>query len=213
MAAWALQKLLARQPRGRRPRRPRSSTPGSARPSSLLVVRPERRRRLELDRPRRRERPLLHARGWSGRSAWPGRPATWCPTTFQQGRGLSAQPGCDDRRRRLRDQGHSAARPGGGRAGRLRPGQPALPRAAALSPAALAYLALALGGNGPQADGRRSAGSAGQAQPRRIRRRRLASRSGRRRLAAVEPVAGRVAGPVCPGGPGGRAARRPRPRS
>ena len=47
---------------------------------------------------------------------------------LQQGPGLPAEPGGRDRQRRLREQGHPAARPGRGGARRFRPGQPAVSR-------------------------------------------------------------------------------------
>ena len=126
------------------------------------------------------------------------RPAIACPTTRSTRRlGYLHEPGRRHGRRRLREQGDPAARPVGGRPGRLRPGQPALSqpaRAFARRPGPPARWPL------PRWTASRLAGElsgpAGQAES---RRRRAPRRNAAMRFAALEPFPGRAAGAVRPG--------------
>ena len=117
----------------RQPRGGRAGSPGPRQPHPRFrqpaAFRAERRRRLELDRHARRRRQSLcklpHRvgldAGQEGRLRRAGR-------SLQQGPGLPAEPSGRDRQRRLREQGHLAARPGRGGARRFRPGQPPVSR-------------------------------------------------------------------------------------
>ena len=130
MAGLGLQKLLGSDPRRRRPasRSARRPHPLGRRPVGLVA---ERRRRLELDRRGRRQRTLRHVAGPLG--AEPGAEGRLprARRAVPKGRRPGAESDCRRGRQRLREQGDSAARAVDGRSRRLRPGQPAAPRAAA----------------------------------------------------------------------------------
>ena len=218
MAALGLQRAAGRAARdGRRARRPRSSTPASARRSACWFP-----RRTTTAAGAGPAPAASSERYATARAVWAlslaRRPATACPTTRRQGRRLAPEPDRRHGRGRLRDQGDPAARAGDGGQGGLRPGQPALPRAAAALGRRAGPPGPGPGRNGPQADRRELLDLLGK---RNLDDDRLPPH-GRGRLVALEPVAGRVAGalgvgpraglaPVAQGQGAGRLAAGPSP--
>ena len=210
MAALGLQKLLGGTPRRRRPAGPgaRRPDPRGRRPAGLLA---ERRRRLELDRPRRRERALRHVAGRLGAEPGPEGRLHRARRQLQQGR----RPSCRTRWP-PRPTAITRARPSCCTRWR-RPGKATSPwptgcyrERPALSAGGAGPPGAGLRRNGPQADGRRAARPAGQAEP---RRRRLAPR--RRRKGSLpwsqSPAELRALWALALAA--GRAASRRRPRS
>ena len=211
MAALGLQKLLggSREAGGPEALALDSRIRGSV---SLLLVRAERRRRLELDRHARGGKQSLcklphrvgHDAGAEGRLRRARR-------RLQQGPGLPAEPGRRDRQRRLREQGHLAARPG---RGRRRPAISPWPTgciaiATPLSSAALAHLALGFAAMDRKATAQEILGL--------LEKRNLDDPATRRDAAAgrvaLESFAGRTAGTLRLGHRRGLARSRPRPRN
>ena len=178
MAALGLQKLLGidarrRRPAGRSARRP---DPLGRQPAGLVA---ERRRRLELDRHGRRQRALRHVAGRLG--AEPGaegrlqrarRRSSKRPSACVQNQIAAAADNDYESKAILLHALSTAGQGDFALANRLYRERPQLSTGGAGASGA------GLGRNGPQADGRRVARPAGQAQPRRRCRRAARPRSG-----------------------------------